>query len=296
MKVLEIFARLAGYLPDAVAEWLAGLVGSLAWHLMPSRRAVACQNIKIAVDHGLTVPLGIEQTARESFRHTAMTVVEFLRGFRHPWAKNTVVEGRANIDAALAGRRGVYLLVAHHGNWEACGASFSRLVAPAHILVKKVGSPSVNEFVLRLRRANGFLDISRVRKGDGVRAILKALGAGEMVAFVMDQSRPGEPKIPFFGVPAKSNTGLAAIWLRHPAPVVPAWIERLSFGRHRLHFLPPLDLSEFGTRCDVPNAPGKIKATGQETIVELTRIFNRTIENLIRQKPEQYFWLHRRWK
>jgi KDO2-lipid IV(A) lauroyltransferase len=136
-----------------------------------------------------------------------------------------------------------------------------------------------------MRRRNGFLDIQRTGKGDGVRAILKRLAAGEMIGFVLDQSRPGEPRLPFFGKPASTNTGLAALWLRRPAPVVPCWIERVGFGQHRLHVLPALEMKPSGSA----------KQNGIE-IMETSRFFNTVLESMIAQRPEQYLWMHRRWK
>lgn len=302
--ILEIVARLVGYLPASTAEHLAKALGDLCWLALPSRRAVVRRNLSIAASSIATSHIvlcdkpsvDIERTARESFRHTAMTLIEFLRGYRHPWSDATTIEGREFIDAALAENRGAYILVAHQGNWEACGATLSKQIRPAHALVKKVGGQAMNAFVLRMRRANGFKPIDRTRKGDGVRAIIRALAAGEMAVFVMDQSRPGEPKIPFFGVSAHSNTGLATLWLRHPAPIVPIWMERISFGRHRLHILPQLALNHVYNRqsgsVDNDNSGQAKKAA----IIAITQQFNETLESLISQKPEQYFWLHRRWK
>ena len=101
------------------------------------------------------------------------------------------------------------------GNWEAMGAAWA-LVTPAHVLVKKVGSSSVDRFVSELRDRNGFLTVKRKKKGDGFSAIRDVLARGEIVGFVMDQARPGEPKLPFFGRPAKTNTSFAAIWRQDP--------------------------------------------------------------------------------
>ncbi len=280
--ILDKLADGAGRLSPRAAQRLAHALAWFCWSVLRLRRRTVIANLHIAAAGGLEFPLGIENTARRTFDHLAQTAVEFLRGRRHPWIDGVDLSGREHLDAALSVEKGVYLLCAHQGNWEALGAALSKLIRPAHVLVKPVGSPKVNEFVLGIRRINGFRDIERRRSGDGVRTILRALGGGEMIVFVLDQTRPGEPRLPFFGTPAKTNTGLASLWRRHPAPVIPCWIERLGFGRHRIHFLPPVEI----------NATADAKAD----IIKATSDFNLVLEGIIRQKPEQYFWAHRRWK
>lgn len=288
--ILDRLADGLGRISPKAAERLSIILAAFCWMVLRQRRKVVLANMHIAASGGLKFPLGIRASARLAFDHMAMTAVEFMRGQRYPWVDGVELAGREHIDVALAEGRGVFILCAHHGNWEVCGAALSRLVRPAHILVKPIGSPRVNQFVLEIRRLNGFRDIDRTRKGDGVRAILRGLAANEMVAFVLDQTRPGEPRLPFFGAPAQTNTGLAALWRRHRAPIVPCWIERLSFGKHRLHFRAALKIEE-GLVLEksatlIPKAD----------IMEVTSLFNLEIESMIRQKPEQYFWMHRRWK
>lgn len=98
----------------------------------------------------------------------------------------------------------------------------------------------------------------------------------------MDQSRPGEPKLPFFGRPAKTNTSLAGVWPANPVPIVPAFITRQSPTVHTLRFFPPVTM----TRSSDEKAD----------VLANTETFNRVIEQMIRACPEQYFWMHNRWK
>jgi KDO2-lipid IV(A) lauroyltransferase len=88
--------------------------------------------------------------------------------------------------------------------------------------------------------------------------------------------------MPFFGTPAKSQTSLAAIWRKRPAPILPIAIERLAYGRHRLRVWPPLQVEKTN---DV-----------EADILRITGQCNQMLEKMIRVAPEQYFWLHNRWK
>src|SRR5690606_3301693 len=110
----------------------------------------------------------------------------------------------------------------------------------------------------------------------------RTLRRNEIVGFVLDQSRPGEPRLKFFSHPAKTNTSLAQIWRKWPAPVVPAYIVRRSVGCHDGYFLPPLNLQK--------------TTDPEDDIVINSTLFNRTLEKIISDHPDQYFWMHDRWK
>ena len=134
-----------------------------------------------------------------------------------------------------------------------------------------------------MRLQNGFPVIARKSAGDGYRAIRKGLKSGDIIGFMMDQSRPGEPRIPFFGRTAKTNTTLARIWdkSKNP-PIVPCVMKRISACHHELHFFPEVDLPITGDK--------------EKDIIKQTTIFNSTLERGIRMCPEQYMWMHNRWK
>ena len=99
---------------------------------------------------------------------------------------------------------------------------------------------------------------------------------------MMDQSRPGSPRLPFFGHPAKTNLGLATLWQRYPAPIIPGFIHRSELGKHIVELQSPLDIETTEDR--------------KADILAHSEQFNRAMETMIADKPEQYFWLHRRWK
>jgi len=182
----------------------------------------------------------------------------------------------------LAQGKGAYILCMHLGNWEAMGAACSRNFGPSHVLVKAVGTSGLNRFVSEYRERNGFHWVKRQRKGDGLKAIANVLARGEIVGFVMDQARPGEPKLPFFGHLAKTNTSFAAILRRHQAPVVPSFVIREGFHKHTEYFLPPVELS--------------FSEDAEADVLKHSALFNRIVEDCVKRCPEQYFWLHNRWK
>jgi KDO2-lipid IV(A) lauroyltransferase len=131
--------------------------------------------------------------------------------------------------------------------------------------------------VERFRRRSGVELITRRR---GLREILDALRQGRLVGILLDQnvSRGQGAFVPFFGVPASTSRSLAVIALRTGAPVLPVFIRRQPDGRHRVEIEPALAAPPDGD------------------VVAFTASFNGAIEAAIRKAPEQWFWLHRRWK
>lgn len=224
----------------------------------------------------------MQRMARLAWYHAILTGFEVMCSEKQNIIGNTEVVGREHMDNALARGHGAILLVAHIGNWEALGAFMTRIIRPTRVLVKPLANPGVERYIRERRRANGLLAIERRNKGDGARAVIRALKHNEVVAFILDQARPGEPFLPFFGEPAKTNTSLAAIWKRYPVPVVPGYIERLGVGRHRVHLLPSVSMSN--------------SDRDQMDVLALSQRFNLEIEKLIRACPHQFLWQHDRWK
>jgi len=279
--VLTALAQSLSRLPDRILVSLAQFITFLAFDALRIRRSLMLRNIDIAFGASKTTQEK-EQIARQSVLNFVLSILETLISIRKPIAERIEVRGGEHLRAALAEGRGVYILCFHLGNWEAMGAKVTRAFKPAYVVVKKVGGQGTNRFVERLRFKNGFYWIRRDRKGDGMRGIREVLDRGEIVGFVIDQARPGEPRLPFFGTPAKTNTSFAAIWSRRPAPVVPGYMHRTAFGEHLLEFDPALSLTSSDNR--------------NEDIMLHSELFNRVVESAVRKYPEHYFWLHNRWK
>lgn len=278
--ILKLFAAFVSRRSDAELDRIAGFLAFLTFDLFRLRRGLILKNLRLAYpekSEAERVRIG-----RASMKNFAMTALEFFRSQGTDIAARVEMKGLEHVRKALEKGQGVYILCFHLGNWEAMGGAVTRHIAPAYVLVKKVGSSSVDRFVSELRDKNGFLTVKRRKKGDGYAAIKEILARNEIVGFVMDQARPGEPKLPFFGQPAKTNTSLAAIRQRVPAPVVPSYILRTGPSQHVVEFFPELELK------DGPDAAQDVLAHSTE--------FNRIVEECVRRAPEQYFWMHDRWK
>ena len=245
------------------------------------RKKVIFKNLDIAFKDSKT-PEEKKYIARSSFYHFLLTILEFLHARNGEIADDMKIFNSESIRESVSSNQGAYVIAMHMSNWEAAAAAVSRQIKPVYVVVKNVGSEGSNRLVTKLRIRNGMNIIPRKSTGDAVRAMRKTIKDGNIVAVIMDQSRPGEPKLPFFDRPAKTNTSFPAIWSRIKAPVFMAYSVRISAGKHKLYFKEPIQL--------------QITSDPKEDTLANAALINKKIEECIRECPEQYFWLHDRWK
>jgi KDO2-lipid IV(A) lauroyltransferase len=252
-------------------------IGDLAWLALPGRRAVVRANLTLAF--GAEMAAGdLGRLGRRSFEHLGMNLVEACVFFLRPpgvLLSQVEIRGEEHLEAAAAGGRGIVLLTAHLGNWELLAASHVLSRWPLSVMVRPLDSPLLDGLVERLRLRSG---VEIITKRHGLQDVLDALRRGRMVGVLLDQnaSRREGVFVPFFGTPASTSRGLALIALRSGAPVLPTFIRRLPGGRH---------VVEVGPRIPA-----------DRDVVAYTAAFNRALEEAIRRAPEQWFWMHRRWK
>lgn len=279
--LINLTSILFSYLPKSLIIAYAKLLAFLSFDILRIRRGLVLQNLETAF--GTSRPRNeLTQIARHSYFHFILTMFECLASRSKPLNANITFIGEQNLLRSLDKNKGAFILCCHLGNWEAMGAGIATHLVPTHVLVKPIKQSGVQKWVSEMRASNGFMAIDRTGKGDGIRAIYKALKENEAIGFVLDQTRPGEPYIDFFGKPAKTNTGLATLIRKNQIPVVPGFITRKSFGRHEIKFLPQLQLQP--------------ATTDKSDIVANSKTFNKVLEECVGQHPEQYFWLHNRWK
>ena len=253
----------------------------LFFRIFGLRKKLILKNLDIAFGDSKTKAQK-ERIGFQSYYHFVLTSLEFLAERDGKLGEHVSIDGEHYLAEAKKQGKGAYILCIHMGSWEAMGSALTRMGYPSNVIVKKVGSEKMDRFINDLRRKNGFYSIVRKKKGDAVKGIKQVLERNELVGFVMDQARPGEPMLPFFNKPAKTNTSFAAIHRRIPAPIIPVYITRIKAGHHRLKVLPPLSLDESSDSTADVNTK--------------SLAFNRVVEDMIRACPEQYFWMHNRWK
>ena len=226
-----------------------------------------------------------EQTLRRVYRNLGLLLAEFcLMGrYKPEEAKQWIAyDGLEHYLTARDRGQGVLVLTGHLGAWELSSFFHSLVGYPMGLVIRRLDNPLVDAFVNRIRCLHG----NRViHKDDFARGLISAMRAGETVGILMDTNMtpPQGVFVPFFGVQACTASGLARVALKTDAAVVPGfllWDEAL--GRYRLVFGERLELIRTGD--------------ADADVLQNTAAFTATIESYIRQNPQQWLWMHRRWK
>jgi KDO2-lipid IV(A) lauroyltransferase len=209
-------------------------------------------------------------------------VCMFPRYTRENVSDVVVYDGFENYEQAHARGKGVLYLTAHLGGWELSAFAHSLYGHPLGVVMRGMDNPYLDRLIQDLRMMHGNKTID---KDNFVRGLLAAMKAGETVGILMDTNMtpPQGVFVDYFGVPACTATGLARIALRTDAAVVPGftiWDE--AIGKYKLRFDPPLELIRSG------NEEADIEAN--------TALFTKVIEKFVRMYPDQWLWVHRRWK
>jgi Kdo2-lipid IVA lauroyltransferase/acyltransferase len=196
--------------------------------------------------------------------------------------KVVVFDGFENFELAQARGKGVLLFAGHFGGWELSSFVLSMQGHWMYVLMRGMDNTYLGELILRYRTMHGN---KAVDKDDFVRGLLSAMKAGEVVGMLMDTNMtpPQGIFVDFFGIPACTAAGPARIALRTDAAVVPTFtIWDAELGKYRLRFDPAVELVRTG------DLEADIKANTQK--------FTSIIEDYVRKYPEQWLWVHRRWK
>ena len=253
-------------------------LGSVASVLVRRERAKALRNVAVAFPN-------LDEAARRRivrgmFRHLGETLFEVLwlpNLDRAALDRTTDLEGFDNLERALSAGRGLIVFTAHCGNWEWLAATVALCGYGVTALQRERDDRGMNDFVVGLRSLSGVETIDRGSPSSG-RDMLRVLRSGRILAFLIDQNIRGETeKVTFFGHPALTPTGPARLAIRAGVPVIAGFIERRA-GRLHAHFDQAIETH----RGDDPLA--------------LTQRMTDAIEQQIRRAPEQWVWMHDRWR
>src|SRR5215813_7963569 len=177
---------------------------------------------------------------------------------------------------------GVLILSGHFGNWELFVHAHGMRGHPVHLVHRAIANPLVDRWLHDLRARAG---TRAIRKSRAARAVLQALHEHGLLVLPIDQNstRGLGVFVDFFGVPASTNSGMARIALRADAPIVPAFIVRQGRrASHRVYVLPVLQVERTGDAA--------------HDVVVNTQRFTTVFEEMVRRHPEQWLWMHKRWK
>ncbi len=278
-----IFVRALGVISPATGDKIAGVLGAVWFALDKKHRQITLENIAQAYGSELN---------REQRRKFALTVFKnaanmlfeharFTRLNPREYSKILSVRGLFNLKAAHARGKGVLCFSSHLGNWELVAGLGSMVDISFSVVYRKLKSQLLDRYIKEKRSAPGCKMLTMHKALDGV---LASLDRGDGVGLIIDQNvrkRNRGVFVDFFGRKACANSGLARLALSTGAPVIPVFTFR-DGGKFVIEILPEIPLVR----------------TGDDTrdILENTRIHNALIEKYVRKYPEQWFWIHNRWR
>ncbi|WMW65937.1 acyltransferase [Nitratidesulfovibrio liaohensis] len=282
-RLLRTMARvLARQGFDGIARY-GNALGALLWHCLPGRRRLA---IGAIAGH-----LGVSQQeaariARESFAHNARSFLELVLVGQFGFElgdERLIIDNPDRLRRITESQRPLVAATAHLGAWEFMGSLLGQwqLDRPRMVVVRRNSNRTLNDFIFAMRGARG---LQVVDHRNAVFTVLKGLKRNGCVGFLVDHNCRRDEAIflPFLGETAAVNMGPALLAVRAEAEVWPAFMIREG-DRYRLYIDEPLDTATLnGDRND------KVEA--------VCRFYTQAVERAVRAHPEQWFWMHKRWK
>jgi Kdo2-lipid IVA lauroyltransferase/acyltransferase len=277
------FVKALGVLPRPVARWVAGGSVRVLLLLLPKMRKTAEFNLRLAFPEWSDAQ---RQTVLNGMaRNLGWMAAEFARlpGYTAENIENVVVlDGHENFLAGKSRGKGVIYLTGHIGAWELSSFAHALYGFPLHYMARPLDNAPLDAMVNEYRGRSGNKPIY---KNEAARMMMKVLKGAGTIGILADQNTmPGEGVfVDFFGTPACTTTGIARVALHTDAAVVPGyayWDENLR--KYRLRFEPPVELVRTGD--------------AERDVRENTQRFTKVIEEIIRKHPEQWVWIHARWK
>jgi KDO2-lipid IV(A) lauroyltransferase len=269
-------------LPRAWALALGRALGRLLADLDPRHVAIANGNLRHAFPHWDESRR--LRTARAVYAHLGQTLLDILWLDGRPREDLLALideEGREHIERARAAGRGAVYVCAHFGNWEMSGVVWGWLGEPIGVVARPLDNLALDARLNAFRARSGNMVISKRR---ALPDILRLLRQGRGVAMLVDQNVQEADGIfvDFFGRPAATTTAAAALAVKTGCALLPCYCEAKPDGRYRLVYGPPLEWTPSGSR--------------QDDIAGITQGLTTIIEGWVRARPEQWLWIHRRWK
>jgi Kdo2-lipid IVA lauroyltransferase/acyltransferase len=280
---LWMLLKTIGAMPRPLARFIGARTAAFLFWMRPVLRAAATENLKLAFPEwtGKQRRAAIRGMVRQ-LGWMAAEFAQFPRYNKGNIERIVLLDGFENFATAQARGKGVLFLTGHMSAWELAPFAQALYGNPLHFLVRPIDNPRVDALVTKYRCLNGNRPID---KNQSARAVLKVLAEKGTVGILADQNTQISEGVfvDFFRIPACTTAGLARFALHTEAAVVPAFVHwDAATRKYRLCFEPEIELIRTGDDA--------------VDIRENTQRYSRAIENYVRKHPDQWLWVHRRWK
>lgn len=269
-------------LPLSVGLFIARAAGSAAFYMLPEYRRIAIENLKAAFGAEKT-EAEIRTIARRVFENLAMIAVEMVR-FPHINKENidryVRTENLEIFDESFRSGRGTIVLTGHFGNWELLAMTIRLKGYPGVAVGRKIYFHKYDDYLNSLRKIH---DVNVIDREQSIRSFLRVLKANKIVGILADQDVDSVDGVfvDFFGKSAYTPIGPVALAKVTGASIIPTFMVREGL-HHRFIVNEPICLVDTGD--------------AEKDMVTNTQAWSRVLESFIRRYPEQWVWIHRRWK
>ena len=286
MRLIDWFARAVSFIvicfPRRWQLWLGDIIGIIWFDVLRIRRDLVIANIGRAFPQ-MTLSEKVK-LGRRSLCHQGRTLIEFCH---FPFFEKQDVDhhfdlvGVDHVHKALEQGKGVCLMTCHVGSGDFATAALSLKGLPIYLISKEFKLKWLNDYWFGLR---GRMGTKFIKPRNSSYEILKALKDNGVVIFVQDQfmGPPVGAKTTFFGIETGSALGLSVIARKTKSPILPIYTYRRDDGHQVVAIEEEIPWEEKGNK--------------EATLVHMTQVFNDRIEEMVRLHPDQWMWLHRRWK
>ncbi len=271
-------------LPLNLLLWGGRCLGRLAYYVDRRHRKIGLENIKMALGKEKP-PQELKRIIKENYCHIAQGGFEMLRVMEYGkrYAYLLAMEGKENLDKALAKRKGTIGIIGHIGNITLLLQKIVNEGYPASVIAKVPKDKRVARFMQQLRDRSNMGTVLPKPKSLAVKRALASLKREEVLIIPIDQNAGKEGVfVDFFGRPASAPAAPVVFAQRTGAPLVPMYIIREGRKRHRLIIEPEVPLVNTGDK--------------EKDLITNTQRLTRVIERYVRKYPSQWWWMHNRWK
>lgn len=266
-------------LPFRLSVAFGGRLGSIFYYLLHRDRKRALDNLAAVFPDKSSA--WARNTVHKMFRHLGKSLLEILT--LTPQRIKSLVEwqGLDNLHAALVRNKGLVFVTGHLGNWEIMAGAVA-----AHCHLSVIAAPidpeALNEMIVRLRAGLGVRTIVRSRSG-AAKELIRVFRENRVLGILIDQDTDVDGVfVDFMGRPAWTPSAAAQMAIKFGAPIVFGYVQRLPDDRHRITIEGPLELIKTGQ--------------SDEDVRLNTAAFTKRIEAVVKNCPEQWVWMHRRWR
>lgn len=278
---LRLILGMFHFVPMRIGFGIGRILGEVAYRVFPERRRIALRNLEIAFGKEKSEE---ERKAilRKAFINAGYTVMEFIymKKITDNWREHFEFEGAELLDECIKKKKSFFVFGGHLGAWMLIRV-FPKRFSSGNVVITRQRNPYIHRWIESLVRKSG----GRMLPTRGAGKLIEELILkGEIVGFYLDQEAKKSQgvMVDFFGLPASSHVVPGYLAWKHRIPMFPYWMIRVRPGYVKAIFKPPVEFSYTG------NKEYDIRAVTQKIVKE--------VENAIRAYPEQWFWVHNRWK